>query len=409
MTANRMDFSLLLLLLVMLACSPAIQAQSFVDLAASDANGGNFGWSTAISGNNVMIGAPFQTINGNPAQGEAYVKDCTNYPACTETKFIASDGAAGNIYGYSVSIDGTHVVVAAYGFNSGQGQVYLYDCFTPSTCETRVKASDGTSGDLFGSSVAISGSLMAVGAPHRIVNSNPSQGKVYLYDCSSFPTCVEYSLVASDGAASDQFGFSVAISGKIVVVGAYNKNQVQGKAYIYDCSNFPSSTCTEYGLIASDGAAGDMFGVSVAISGQMIAVGANGASTFQGATYLYDCRNGFGSCIEHKITASDGAPYGYFGNSVGVEGNVAIVGAPGKGQSYFYSCSTTPASCTETKLVNPDGLNTDFFGFSVSISGFLVVVGSSRYQGTTGAAYLYNGMNFFPFLFQYFVFFELMY
>jgi trimeric autotransporter adhesin len=270
-------------------------------LTASDgADGDYFGFSVATSsdGTRVIVGAFNTQIGASQAQGEAYVYSGTNYG--TEKKLAASDGAERDEFGYAVAIsgDGTRVIVgaiaAAVGGNPEQGAVYVYSGANYAT-EKRLTASDGLIGDSFGTSVAMSsdGTRVIVGANLKIVGMNDSQGAAYVYSGVNYAT--EKKLLASDGAANDYFGSSVAMSGDgtKVIVGAFLKqvgaNTQQGEGYVYSGANY----ATEQRLTASDGAANDNFGFSVTMSGDgtRVAVGAPykqvGASASQGSAYVY--------------------------------------------------------------------------------------------------------------------------
>ncbi len=144
-------------------------------------------------------------------------------------------------------------------------------------------------------------------------------------------------LTASDGAASDSFGASVAVSGDTIVVGAdgthVGANLAQGSAYVFVKPTGGWSGMTQTAkLTASDGVAYDHFGISVAISGDTIVVGASGSNSSQGAAYVFVKPTGgwTGAMTQTaKLTASDGAANDYFGGSVAISGDTIVVGAYG--------------------------------------------------------------------------------
>ena len=152
----------------------------------------------------------------------------------------------------------------------------------------------------------------------------------------------EVKITASDGAADDWFGGSVAISGDYAVVGAYDDDDAghdSGSAYIFKRDG---TAWTEQAKItASDGATTDRFGGSVAISGDYAVVGAYGdydADSYSGSAYIFK-RDGTAWTQEAKITANDGAAYDYFGLSVAISGDCAVVGANGDDDAGLYSGS----------------------------------------------------------------------
>ena len=149
-------------------------------------------------------------------------------------------------------------------------------------------------------------------------------------------------LTASDGAPSDNFGYSVAVSGDTAVVGAFEFNSpAKGAAYVFVRTGVTWSQQQE--LTASDAASGDWFGYSVSVSGDTAVVGApQQVSLGKGAAYVF-VRSGANFSQQQKLTASDGAAGDLFGGSVAVSGDTAVVGAPeflstpeGKGAAYAF-------------------------------------------------------------------------
>jgi uncharacterized protein (DUF2345 family) len=280
-------------------------------LTASDgAVADEFGFSVAISGDTVVVGAPFADISPNSNQGTAYVfvKPGSGWSGnLTETaKLTASDGAVADEFGFSVAISGDTVAVGALGddigANSNQGAAYVF--VKPSggwsgnlTENAKLTAFDGAAFDLFGFSVAISGDTVVVGAPRK----NSSQGAAYVFVKPSGGWSGNLTenakLTAFDGAAFDEFGNSVAVSGDTVVVGApfddIGANTDQGAAYVFvkPSGGWTMTSTFDAKLTASDGAADDEFGRSVAISGGTVVVGARfadiGTNADRGAAYVF--------------------------------------------------------------------------------------------------------------------------
>jgi virulence-associated protein VapD len=166
-------------------------------------------------------------------------------PSSTEqAKLVASDGAANDYFGYSVSIsaDGAYAVIGAYRTNSIQGSAYIFvRSGTSWTQQAKLVASDGATNDQFGYSVDISGdgAYAVIGAYTDATGANNNQGSAYIFVRSGTSWTQQANLVASDGVASDYFGCSVSISadGAYAVIGAYadnvGANSDQGSAYIF--------------------------------------------------------------------------------------------------------------------------------------------------------------------------------
>jgi hypothetical protein len=210
--------------------------------------------------------------------------------------------------------------------------------------------------------------------------------------------CEFANLTAYDGAAGDNFGNSVSISGDVAVVGARNNGGV-GAAYVY---RWDGTSCNEEAkLTAFDAEAGDNFGFSVSVDGDVIVVGArtDDHSTLSDAGSAYVFRWDSSWNFEQKLTASDAASNDRFGYSVSVSGDAIIVGAyahdavgPDSGAAYTYRWDTASWG-DEQKLVPSDAASGDNFGFSVSVSGDWVIVGSTGDDdaGTSsGSVYVYQ-------------------
>ena len=299
--------------------------------------------------------------------------------ASTENKITASDGAADDQFSYkSVAIGNGRIVVGAYQDDdngSTSGSAYIFDL--AGTQLAKITASDNAAGDSFGISVAIGNGRIVVGA-YQDDDNGSSSGSAYIFDLDGTQLA---KITASDGAANDYFGYSVAIGNGRIVVGAYADDDAgssSGSAYIFDLDGTQLAKIT-----ASDAAANDYFGNSVAIGNGRIVVGAkqdddNGETS--GSAYIFDLD---GTQLA-KITASDGAAYDQFGNSVAVGNGRIVVGADGddsyKGSAYIFDLDGTQlAKITETNRV-------DFhsFGISVAVGSGRIVVGTlaNVYRGS---------------------------
>jgi len=283
---------------------------------------------------------------------------------------------------------------------------YVHESFSTvdvgTTENVKITASDGEADDEFGKSVGIGSTIIVVGAPFNDVGINTDQGSVYIFDLDGNELGI---LTASNGGANDQFGSSVAVGATIIVVGApFNDvgiNTDQGSAYIFDFSG------NQLGIItSSNGGANDQFGSSVAIGNDKIVVGAplndvNGNSD-QGSVYFFD----LGGNEVGILTASDGAALDEFGRSVAVENDKIVVGADeahvggvrDQGAVYSYFAQLTPTKILEFTL---DDLTTSQLqpNYPIYISNTLVGNGATSINvnestiigiGTTYLDGLYN-------------------
>ena len=353
------------------------------ELTASDGVAGDqFGYSVALSKTAVVAGAP----DKNSGTGAAYVytQSGTTWPQ--ETELTASDGAPGDHFGDSVgaSWGNAAVVVGAPNAGSNTGAGYA---FAVPAQQAEPTASDGAAGDNLGSAVGFFGTTAIIGAPGH----NAGTGTVYVFIRSGDTWTQKAELTASDAAAGDHFGTSVAIYGSNVVIGAPDKNSNTGAVYVFTGSGSTWTQKTE--LTASDAAAGDYFGTSVGIHGSTLVAGAPGKNSHTGAAYVFASSAGVWS-QQAKLTASDGAAGDYFGNSVATSGTVTAVGAPDRnsstGAAYVYVVSGTTWPQTK-ELTASDGVAGDSFGWAVAIWGSNILVGAPNHNSDVGAGYVFAG------------------
>ncbi len=225
-----------------------------------------------------------------------------------ETKITAGDAGAGDQFGRSVSISGDYAIVGADNDDTGgdrSGSAYIFVRTDSGWVEqAKLTASDATSGDEFGYSVSISGDYAIVGA--RVDGDATEQaGSAYIFMRTDSSWVEQAKLIANDATPSDQFGWSVAISGDHAVVGAYNDDQGSAYAFMRTGSSWSQiSTIT-----ASDGESRDEFGFSVAISGDDAIIGArqdDDGGEDAGAAYLYDV-----TALPVSVVGNDALPEGY--------------------------------------------------------------------------------------------------
>ena len=192
-----------------------------------------------MSGDTVVVGAQLDDVGANADQGSAYVfvKPGGGWASATQTaKLTASDGAAGDRFGESVDVSGDTVVVGArwddVGANADQGSAYVFvkpgGGWASGTQSAKLTASDGAVSDELGFSVDVSGDTIVAGAGFDDVGANADQGSAYVFvkPGGGWANGTQTAkLTASDGAAGDDFGRSVAVSGDTVVVGALQRQR----------------------------------------------------------------------------------------------------------------------------------------------------------------------------------------
>ncbi|MCK6560915.1 T9SS type A sorting domain-containing protein [bacterium] len=254
----------------------------------------------------------------------------------------------------------------------------------PQFTETRLFASDGVRGDGFGASVSISGNYAIIGASFK----NSAQGAAYVFKRSPAGWVQQSILTATDGVAGDGFGITASLAGDRAIIGATHVNGGTGAVYIFALTQ--GVWKEEARLTASDGQSREFLGSSVAISGDYALAGARTANGSAGAVYVF-MRTAGGWLEQTKLVASDAAPFDVFGWYSSLSGDFAIIGAYGKdnrkGAAYVFE-RTQDTWIERVKLTAPDGVAGDQFGV-VNISGKYAIVGAPTHN-SRGAAYLYE-------------------
>ncbi|MGO9648850.1 MAG: hypothetical protein ACLPOO_12425 [Terriglobales bacterium] len=298
-----------------------------------------FGISIAMSGNTVVVG-DFDANIESYGTVDVFVKPASGWTNMTQTATLtSSDNGVG--FGTSVAISGNIIVVGAANtsnFNKQQsspGAVYVFvkpaSGWTNMTETAKLTASDGVDGDAFGNSVSISGTTIAVGA--FFVNN--FSGRVYVFTCSSNGCTQAAELSASDSdGILDYLGCSVAISGNTIVAGSYGHNNFEGSAYVYMEPAGGWADMTETAELSTSNGTNDNFGFAVAISAGTVVAGAPIAFNFYGAAYVFvEPPSGWvtTSTFTAGLGAPDAAQDDSFGQSVAINenGKVIVVGAPG--------------------------------------------------------------------------------
>jgi hypothetical protein len=325
----------------------------------------------------------------------------------SEAKLTASDWSAGAQLGWSVGSDGDAVIAGAPGDSSGganAGAAYLFQYAGAGRWfqQTKLVASDRTAGDFFGQAVALSGSFAVVGAPLDD-DRGSSSGSVYVFRNTGGGWVQEAKLTASDGAAGDQFGSAVALSGDLLVVGAAYDSDAEantGAAYVFRRTG--GAWLQEAKLTASDRQGGDFFGWSVATDGTAVAIGAplDDYATFSnaGSAYVYN-RVGATWVEQSRVVAAGTRASDQFGRSLAISGDWLFVGAPlndasGSNAGAAYSFRRAGGSWFEQAQLQPsDGAANDWFGGAVASDGTRVVVGAPygfNNGASTGTAYVFE-------------------
>jgi hypothetical protein len=258
----------------------------------------------------------------------------------------------------------------------------------------KLLAGDAAADDRFGAAVAVDGDTALVGAPRGdgACPSDPScnSGAAYLFLRGADGAWAQSAkLTPNDASAGDNFGAAVALSGDTALVGAYgngDKGATSGSAYVFQRTE-DGAWNQAAKLVPGEGAAGDWFGYSLALEGDTALVGAflDGADgAYSGAAYIFE-RQSDGRWTEvTKLAASDGAAGDWFGTAVALSGDTVLVGAPGaassgsqSGAAYLFEPGTDGAWSQVARIAASDGAVDAWFGTAVALEGDTALVGAS--------------------------------
>ena len=375
-----------------------------------------FGLPLAISGNTAIVGAQRNDDDGsNSGSAYIFEKDEGGAGNWGEVTILtASDAAAGDEFGTSVAISGNTAVVGANFNNAIAGSAYIFERNQGGAGnwgEVKIiTGSNSVAGDSFGISVAISGDTIVVGASFDDVIGDNS-GSVFIFERNQGGAGnwgEVKKITASDAADTDFFGTSAAISGDIVIIGApLNDVNVAdddaGAAYIFERNQGGAGNWGEITKITtSDAAAGDHFGNSVAISGSTAVAGAplnDDDGSDSGSAYIFEKdEGGAGNWGEvKKIHGSNIGLFSNFGISVGISGDTVIAGLPNRNAGLAFIFERDEGGVDNwgevTPITSSDGVTGDNFGGSVSISGKLAMVGgwgNDDDGSESGSAYIFD-------------------
>jgi hypothetical protein len=375
-------------------------------IVATDSSGNDadeddeFGRSVAVGSGRIVVGSPFNDDGFNaPNSGSIYIFDLDGTLVSKISRPVGTSDSGDN-FGYSVAVGSSRIVVGSPSNDFGTtqadaGSVHVYD-LNGNTLDDAVFAkwrsndySDVDSNDKFGTSVAVGSGRIVVGAPYNDDGGTDS-GSAYIHDLNGNWIA---KIVASDAAAGDQFGRSVAVGSGRIVVGALLDNDTAsntGSAYIFDLDGNLIKK-----IVASDAAADDYFGRSVAVGSGRIVVGSpldNDAGASSGSAYIFDLD---GNLVK-KIVASDAYTGDQFGVSVAVGSGRIVVSAPynddagaSSGSVYVFDLDGTQLE----KIVASDATGADRFGYSVAVGSGRIVAAAPFDDDTadnSGSAYIFD-------------------
>lgn len=362
-----------------------------------------FGFSVALDGNTALVGVVFDDTAAGSSAGSAYVliRDGTNWSQ--QARLLAEDGSAGDNLGCAVALAGDVALVGARfddtfaGSNAGSAYVFIRNGSNWSQ-QAKLLAENGAADDMFGYTVALDGDTALVGAHYHDTSSGTDAGSGYVFVRDGTNWNQQANLEANDAEAGDLFGYSVALCGDTALLGARFDDAAGGtnfgSAYVFQRTGV--SWDQEAKLETADGAVADEVGLAVALVGDIALVSAFrddlGSRLDAGSVYVF-ARDGAHWMQEAKLCATDHAMGDQFGTSLAFDGNRALVGAgwdntsagADAGSAYVFVRTGTNWS-QRAKLEAGDGAVGDLFGFSVALDGDTALVGAQSDDSEIGAA-----------------------
>ncbi len=357
----------------------------------------SFGASVAGDGGKVVVGAPRDDTGAIDA-GVVKVFD-----AATGALLLVIPNpapATGDQFGFSVAISGSRVVVGAPfddagAFEAGGAYVFELGSASPTIPVAVLAPASPRQFDYCGHSVSISGARIAMGAPGGDTGAGQS-GKVVVFDVSSGVAVIAATIENPTPAHADRFGVSVALEGGRLVAGANGDSSGVGSAYLFDVAASPVLLAT---LANPDAAMFEFFGSSVALSGNRVVVGTPGDDTGAsdgGSAYVFDV----GVVPFGVVTLRNPAPVsgGYLGAAVAVSGSRVTVGArgnapSGRGDVFVYEMGSATPNIPVHSIGAGLATEGDFLGGSVAMDGARLIVGSPFDDGratNAGVAYVFD-------------------
>ncbi len=374
-------------------------------LAGDGASEDAFGYSIGLDGDTAVFGAWGDDDNGGDS-GSAYVFTRAAGAWTEQQKLSPSDGQGNTRFGFVVAVDGDTAVIGAWGDDDNgpfSGSAYVFTRTSGVwTEQQKLTASDGEAGDLFGFLVAVDGDAVVIGALGDDDNGD-SAGAVYVFTRDGGVWTERQKLTASDGASMDFFGNSIAVDGDTMLIAADGGGVLDGPGSVYVFTRSAGIWTEQQKLSPSDGGVNDEFGLSVSVDGSTAVIGShwhNAVGEDSGAAYVFTRSAGVWT-EQQKLIPSDATAIDEFGESVAVDGDTVVVSAwlddeNGDNSGSIYVFTRSVGVWTERlKLLASDGQAEDHLGYfrpGLQLSGSTVMAGAPQdtTPGEPGAAYVFD-------------------
>lgn len=373
-------------------------------LTASDAaDYDQFGHSVAIDGGYAIVGAPYHGLYDH---GAAYVFERQAGGEWLEVALLQdADAANYDNFGRSVAISGDEVVVAApydddLGQDAGKANVFKRSPEGVWAESAVLKADfDGVSWDNFGHSVAIAEDAIAIGAIGTD-SAGDNTGSVYVFERIAGDVWGQATwLIADDAAAWDQFGWSVDVDGSALIIGSLNDDDLgtdSGSAYVFRRQEV-GVWAYEAKLLASDGAGGYRFGQGVRLDSGMAAVSAPSASWAMGVTYVFVDEGDGAWSFDQQLVSEDAMSNDFAGLGLALDAGIVVVGVPADdergndaGAAVVYELQGAKGWSETATLLASDGTGATGAGGASAIFNNIAIVGAPSQWSGPGTATVFE-------------------
>ena len=347
----------------------------------------------ALDGDTALLAAPGDTVAGQPYAGAVYVYVRSGGDWVPQGVLTAPAPQAGDGFGAAVALNGDTALVGAdnrtAAGQSHAGAAYVFVRTGASWgLQAELTAAAAGANDWLGSAVALDGDTALVGAPGKTVAGRSYAGAVCVFSRSAGQWSQQAELTAPDGAAGDEFGRAVALSGGTALVGAENRNfgAVREAGAVYVFAGAGASWSHQALLVAPDPTLRAGFGTALALSGGTALVGAGGATVAgqlnAGAAYVFTAFGG-GWSLQAELADPDATAGDWFGCAVALAGERAVVGAWGAtvgaaleaGAAHVFERSGAAWSRIAVATAT-DADDADTLGWSVAAAGGTILAGA---------------------------------
>ncbi|HEX9894239.1 MAG TPA: choice-of-anchor B family protein [Gemmatimonadales bacterium] len=350
---------------------------------AAPAAGQGFGSTVAAGSREIFVSEPVTQFS----PGTVYVYTRSGNAWRESARLSASDGVPQDRFGRSLSVDGDRLLIGATSLDSSRGAAYVFERDGSGAWKQSAKLLPATvvAGDAYGRQVLLKGDLAYVAAWGR----NQSRGTITIFRRGANGRWTEeQSLVASDGQPNDFFGSSVAIDGDLMLVGAAQKDSSRGAVYVFHRDPAAGQWKEESKIVRPGTLRNTRFGTAVAFHNGRALIGMPGLDQSIGAVYVY-ARAGDRWVERMRLAPFDGLQFAQFGSIIQTMPGEVWIGAPGadaQGRIYRFAIGTDSSVTGVTKLSHTETARGDQFGGVFAVVGDAAVVGSPGDDHGAGTA-----------------------